>query len=225
MEMGFWQWAGAFILAVVSGSLGLKLIGWLKEHLDRKARKISYHAKALLEQADQICGIARALLAAAKSPTDDARYLAQASILWNASSASSLLNVWQANAWVLDRPRRLRERRAGFERAVKQLRQVAVEWKAAHEKLMPARSAPLPQGQGHARFPGEQKSSVGSTLLTGFASCPRWPSQDDFDRVLAPVTEAFEAFLREFQALHNALQPLVREYVSRIEVPTGEGKR
>lgn len=221
--MTFWEWAGAFTIALVPSGAVAVLIYWLKEYLDRKARKISYHAKVLLEQADQICGIARALLAVAEDRTGNARYEAQASILWKASSASSLLNVWLANAWVLDRRQHLRELRARFEEAVERLRVVAVQWKDAYEKLIPVRS--VPPGQGGVRFPVTQKAPIGSTLLTGFASCPRWPSQEEFDRVRAPVAEAFEAFLREFQALHNALQPMVREYISRPETVSNEEQR
>ena len=121
----FWEWVGAAVIAGLSGGVGLKLIGWLKEHLDRKARKISYHAKVVVEQGDQICGIARAMLAVAKDEAGSDRYRAQAAILWTSSSARSLLNVWLANAWVLDDKRRLRRLRSGFEAVVERLRSAA----------------------------------------------------------------------------------------------------
>jgi hypothetical protein len=96
--------------------------------------------------------------------------------------------------------------RARFEGAVEQLRLAAVQWNKAYPQLIR----------------GEQEPKK-STILTGFGQ-RQWPSQEEFDKVFAPVIKAFEAFLREFQALHNALQPLVREYSSRREVVAGEGK-
>ncbi|MCK5113936.1 MAG: hypothetical protein KAR11_04160 [Phycisphaerae bacterium] len=199
--MGFWQWAGQFAIAGLTCGMGIFLLRWWKEVHDRKARKHSYHAKCLLEEADRICGFARALLEFSKNTIGNANYRKQASILWKTSSVSSLLNVWLANAWVLDKRRKLKKTklRTRFEGAVEQLRLVAVQWNDAHTKLVCEKP---------------QSDKINTSLLTGFR---KWPSQDDFDEIYAPVTETFEVFLREFQALHNALQPMVQEYMSRSE--------
>ena len=209
-SMTFWEWAGAAILTVLgglSGGAGLKLIGWLKEHLDRKARKTSYHAKALLEQADQICGIARAMLAVAEDKTGNSRAYSQASILWTISSTSSLLNVWLANAWVLHKRPQLLSLGESFQASLERLRLAAIR---CHQADMRWRTAlGLPDG----------------TLIRATPSIPdETVERADRGKAAVLVSGAFESFLGEFQALHNALQPLVREYVSLPET-VGEGKQ
>ena len=203
--MTFWEWAGAFSLAAVSGGTAVMLLRWLKEHLDRKARKNSYHAKALLEQADQVCGIARAVLAVVQDQVGSDRCRPQASVLWTSSSTSSLLNVWLANAWVLDRSRRLRPLHGRFEAVVEHLRQAAVKW---HEADLKWRNA---------------KGSTENERIIGGPD--QSPEADEKANAARAVAEAFEVFLKEFQALHNALQASVREYVSQPEVTASDGKQ
>jgi hypothetical protein len=204
--MTFWEWAGAFSLAAVSCGAAVMLLRWLKEHLDRKARKISYHAKCLLEQADQVCGIARAMLAVAKDEVGSDRLRPQASVLWASSSTSSLLNVWLANAWVLDKRRSLHPFRARFEAAVERLRLAAMQWHEADLKWRNARGIT------------ENERIIGG-------GPDQSPEADEKANAARAVAEAFKVFLKEFQALHNALQASVREYVSQPEVTAGDGKQ
>ena len=205
-NMTFLEWAGAAVIAGLSGGVGLKLIGWLKEHLDRKARKLSYHAKALVEQADQICGLARAIVTVARDNAGSDRFRVQASALWTTSSTSSLLNVWLANAWVLDEERRLRPSCGRFEAAVERLRQAAVAWHDADLKWRAARGIT------------EDERIIGGGPDDS-------PEASEKTRAVPVVVEAFEAFLAEFQVLHNALQPKVREYVSRSEREASEDEQ
>lgn len=63
--MTVWEWEVVAVVTGLFGGVGITLISWLKEHLDRRARKISYHAKRLLEEANRLCGAARAVQAVA----------------------------------------------------------------------------------------------------------------------------------------------------------------
>ena len=202
-SMTFWEWAGTAVLLGLSGGSAVVLLKWLRETLDRKARKISYHAKALLEQADLICGTARAMLAASK---DRLGFRRQASVLWANSSTSSYLNVWLANAWVLDQRRKRRPLRSAFESAVERLREAAVQWHEADMKWREAKGII----EGEHITGGEQDES---------------PEAADKAAAAAGVAKAFEAFLEEFQALHNVLEPLVREYTSPADGAASEAQQ
>lgn len=197
LGMTFWEWAGTAVITGLSGGVALKLLGWLKEYLDRKARKISYHAKALLEQADLICGVARAMAVTVKEIPGQQHFQKQASVLWVTSSTSSLLNVWLANAWVLERRRNLRSVRGRFVESVEELRTVSVAWREAERKW---------------------RKAIGlSEFRTQIIKNPK---HDDLPETQAKrdaatkVHEQVETFLVEFQGLHKALQPYVREYTS-----------
>lgn len=197
--MGFWEWVGTVVLFGLSSGTAIFLLKWWKESRDRKARKVSYHAMPLLKEADNICGAARALKMLV-SRNDVAKIaLPQASRFW-LESVPSILNVWQANAWVLEKSKKARPFREQFPQSVQKLSQAAANWYQANEAWRRA------------------------TRQVGFRTPVRDPSgQDDSPEArerhaaAQQVSDTFEAFLVDFQALHNAVQPLVREYTTPPE--------
>ncbi len=198
--MGFWQWAGQFAIAGVSCGVVIFFLRWWKEAHDRKARKRSYHAKCLLEEADKICGIARAVSAVAMDKPRSEAHRPQASILWKTNSTSSLLNVWLANAWILKKRRKTRPFRHRFYNIVEELRQAAIAWYEADMKWRSAKGI-----------------TESECLLGGGQADDNSPEAMARLQTSQALQKAVEKFLDEFQALHNALQPMVREYISRPE--------
>ena len=196
--MGFWQWTGKFTIAGVSCGAVIFPLRWWKEARDRKAIKYSCHAKCLLEEADKICRIARVASIVAMDNSSLEAHRSQASILWKTNSMSSILNIWLANAWILKKRRITRPFRHRFCNAVEKLRQAAIAW---HEADMRWRSA---KGiiEGECSFGGDQADDDSPEAMT----------RSQTSRALQ---WAVEKFLDEFQALHNALQPMVREDISR----------
>ena len=161
-----------------------------RDILDRRGRKYSFHSKRLLEEADKVCGVARAIKLLVDDKPVEPSIRQQASLLWRESTAS-ILNVWEANAWVLDKRKKARPMRERFRSAVENLRVAAVKWHAEDAKWRESGGA-AESDQAKAR-----------------------------DKTARRVRKTFEAFLAEFQALHNVVQPLVREYTS----PPDEGTK
>lgn len=208
LGMTFWEWAGTAVIVGLSGGVGLKLIGWLKEHLDRKARKFSSGAKRVLEQADRICGIAGAMRELIQDVPGSQQYRKQASVLWTTSSTPLLLNVWLANAWILRRKRKLIRLRDTFVLSVDQLRETATAWYKADMRWREA--------TGKTEWGGWDGGDPKRDAI---------PEAVGWREATQAYLEAFERFLGRFQALHNALQPLVREYASQREGVTREEKQ
>ena len=182
---------------VLTGGVVSSAITWLKEAWDNKARKTSYHAKRLLEQADGICGIARMLATVVRDESGGSKNRSPARVLWM-ESTSSLLNVWLANAWVLDQREDTKPLRHRFSQAVELLRQHAIAWQNADASW---------------------RRALGMMETDAVIN----PAPCDEAAVRRKAAEAclagIDTFLGEFQALHNALQPLVREYTSPPDGP------
>ena len=194
--MSGWDFAATAVIAIISGGLGLFLLKWLKEHLDRKARVTSARGRQLLEQADLLCGMARALDVLVQEGTGSHRYRDQASALWE-PSAVTILNVWEANAWILRRKKRWRLMGDVFRCFVTQLEIAAKHWHKADAEWRKA------QGITPSEF------AVGGVP-------EREPSPEVERKCEAAMQcrEAIKDFLSSFQELHNELQPVVREYAS-----------
>lgn len=206
LGMTFWEWIGAAILTVLgglSGGAGLKLIGWLKEHLDRKARKFSSGAKRVLEQADRICGMARAMNELFRASRHPIAVYTQASPLWR-ETVASILNVWEANAWVLAKSEEMKPFRQRFPDATERLQQAAVTWDETHQNR-----------QTPSRLGGNDTFLVLPPSANEQEETGRMQAREAWDL-------AYKHFLKEFQTLHKALQPLVREYATPPEGVTYE---
>ncbi len=196
--MTFWEWAGAAVIAGLSGGMGVYSLKWLRESRDRKARKVSYHAMALLKEADRLCGVARAMNLLFNRDRVAITIHGQASLLWE-ERLPSLLNVWEANAWVLEESEKTRPLRQLFSDAMEHLRQAAVAWNHSHQdRQFPARIGARPE---FVLLP-----HTGSPAVVA----ARQEAKQDWE-------QAFDQFLKGFQGLHNSLEPLVREYTSAPE--------
>lgn len=189
--MGWLELAGAFVTGGVAGSL----LTWWKEETDRKARKTSYHVLALLKQADAICGMAHALKELVRNKPVSRGCFYQASLLWT-ENLGSLLNVWLANAWILDRQKNTKLFRQRFPQAVEALCQHAIAWYDADLSW---------------------RTAVGMTEGDAVINPAPCDKADVRRKAAEACLGGIETFLGEFQALHNALQPLVREYTSAPE--------
>ncbi len=191
--MSFWQ---LLALSLVSGGILLFLLKWFRESRERKARKVSYHAKRLLEQADGLCGIANAMAEVAKKAPGSAACRKQASALWQQSS-SSILNVWLANSWVLDKNKNWQGLRQDVIDSVEQLCECAREW---HTADMAWREA--------------KRITESETLVGGGPENDSSPEAARKREAAERCDTAVQRFLKVFQDLHNELQPTVREYAS-----------
>ena len=191
--MAFWNWAGMAVLLGLYGVTVVVLLRWLRERLDRKAREVSYHAERLLEQADVICSAASAMEALAKNSPGSERCRRQASVLWAAGSASSLLSVWAASAWILDRHRRLRPLRNDFVKSVDSLCQAALIWHGADLRWREVKG--LTESEAVIDGPDINPLPEAQTKRVAAAAC----------------FEACQCFLAASQMLHDALQAYVRE--------------
>jgi len=186
-------------MAVLLGLYGVTavvLLRWLRQRADRKARKVSYHAGRLLEQADVICSAAMAMEALAKNSPGSDRCRRQASVLWTTDSTSSLLSVWEADAWILNRHRTLLPLRDGFVKSAESLRQAALIWQGADLRLREMKE--LTESGASVDGPNVSSLPEAQTRRVAAAAC----------------FEACQCFLAACQALHDALQKYVREHAS-----------
>ena len=168
------------------------LLTWWKERRERKANNIRAYAEKLLAEADKIYTVAKAMHTLVSDSSGIGNIRTQASILWKSGSCLLLLNNWELSAWVLDKNRNTRSLRKSFEDAVDGICEKAAAWHEADMKW---------------------RKSVGiieSECLIG-GDTQRQPTKEDIAKNNAVRTycEAFDAFLKEHQAIHNSLQPLL----------------
>lgn len=169
------------------------LLKWWKEKRDQKAKIISQCAKKLLEETDKIMHVADSMkLLALEKIYFKNRSIA--STLWESRSITEFLNACLSNAWLLNKYRKTKPHRLSFEKAVEHLRQTAIQWNEADKKW---------------------RESVGileSECLTGGNSGKVSTSEKIAKRNAAKnYLQDFDIFLKEYQMIHNLLQPLIRE--------------
>jgi len=150
--------------------------------------------KKLLAETDKIYNVAKAMHTLVSDSSGIGNIRAQASTLWKSGSRLLLFNNWKSSAWVLDKDRNTRSLHKSFEYAAERIREAAVAWHEADMKW---------------------RNSVGITesecLIGGGPQ--KQPTNEEVAKSNAVRTycEAFDAFLKEYQAIHNSLQPLLQE--------------
>ena len=173
----------------------LFFLKWWKERKDRKGENVSKYAKKLLAETDSICTVAKAMRTLASHSSGIGNIRTQASWLWKVGSTSVLLNNWQSHAWVLDKRRNTKSLRKGFEQVVENLRRAAVIWYQADIKW---------------------RESVGITesecIIGGDPKKKQMPDEIAKSNAAQGYLNAFDAFVKKAQAIHNSVEPLIQAY-------------
>ena len=173
----------------------LFLLRWWKQARERKYQNLGDHAKKLLQQTDVICRIAKAMNIVVADEPGCWKHRPQVSLLWKSGSTSRFLNNWQSHAWVLDKHRNTRSLRKRFEYVVEGIRDAALTWRKADMKWR--KSVGITEGE--CLIGGEpQKEPTNEDIAKSSAA------QDYF--------KAFDAFSKEYQVIHNFLEPLIQDY-------------